>query len=100
MIILTEKYNNANLIDYASIKSRQVVRSVQGAETFTVADACDAAILIQHNLKSILNKTLQITAFTDSATLLNVMIRNHLTTEKGLMIDIKAAREAYNDKNH
>lgn len=46
MIFLTDKYNNANLEDYASMKSRRVVRSVIGAETFALADSCDAAILL------------------------------------------------------
>ena len=68
-----------------------------GAETFALADACDAAILIQHDLKSLLNRKVKIKILTDSATLFNVMVRNASTTEKRLMIDIKAAREAYNE---
>lgn len=53
-IFLTDKHNNANLIYYASIKSRLVVKSVLGVETFALADACNAAILIQYDLQIIL----------------------------------------------
>lgn len=37
MIFLTDKYNNANVIDHDSKTSRRVVRSVLGAETFALA---------------------------------------------------------------
>ena len=70
--------------------------SVLGAETFALADACDAAIVLQHELKGILKRTLKIRILTDSDTLFKVVIRNAATTEKRLMIDVKAAREAYN----
>lgn len=53
MIFLTEKYDNANLIDYASDKSRRLIMSVLVSETFALADASDSAIIIQHNLKHI-----------------------------------------------
>lgn len=99
IIFLTDKNNNANPIDYVRIKSRRVVRSVLGAETFALADACDNAILIQHDLQGSLNKKVKIKILTDSTTLFNLMIRNASTTEKRLMIDIKATTEAYNNDN-
>lgn len=46
LIFMADKENNANLIDYASNKSRTDVRSVLRAETFAIADACDSAIVI------------------------------------------------------
>lgn len=68
------------------------------AQTFALADECDAAMLRHHDLKSIPDKTLKTTILTDSATLFNFLIRNTATAEKCLMIDIKAARESYNEK--
>lgn len=97
IIMLADNENNGNIIDYSSTKSRRVVRSVLGAETFGMADACDAAIVIQHDMKKILKRTFKIKLLTDSETLFNVVIRNASTTERRLMIDIKAAREAYNE---
>lgn len=53
-----------------------------GAENFTLAETCDEAIILQHELKTILDKTLKITVLTDSATIINVLIRNAPTTQK------------------
>lgn len=98
MIFITEEYNNTNPIDYASVKSRRLVRSVLGLEMFALPDACDPNILLQQDLKSIVNKTLKITVLTDRATLFHVMTRNAPTTEKRLRVDIKSTREAYNEE--
>lgn len=74
-----------------------MVRSVLGAETVGLADACNFAIIIQHYLKQILRKTLTIKVLTVIKTLFNVIIRNGSTTRMRLIIDVKAAREAYDD---
>lgn len=47
-IFLTDEYNNENLIYYANMKSRRVVKLVLHPETFELADTCYSAILIQH----------------------------------------------------
>lgn len=52
---------------------------------------------IQIDLKQMLKMTLRVQVLTDSETLFNEIIRNASTTEKRLMIDMKAAREAYNN---
>ena len=41
MNFLIDKNNTASLIEYSSSKSKRIVRSVLGAETFGMADACD-----------------------------------------------------------
>ena len=51
MIFLADKDRNVSFIDFSSVKSRRVVRSILGAETFALADACDATIVIQHEHK-------------------------------------------------
>lgn len=98
MIFLIDKYNNDNLIYYASVKSRKVVRSVLGAETFSMADSCDTANMKHHNLKHILGIDLKITILIDSAALFDVMIRNAPTTGKRLKIDNEAATKAYDEE--
>ena len=97
IIFICDEEGNTAPIDFSSTKSRRVVRSVLGAETFALANSCDTAIVLQHDLKQILKRTLKIKILTDTETLFNVMIKNANTTEKRLMIDIKAAREAYNE---
>ena len=62
-----------------------------------MADACDAAIVIQHDMEKMLKRKFKIKLLTDSETVFKVVIRNASTTERRLMIDIKAAREAYNE---
>lgn len=74
-----------------------MARSVLGEETFGPTNACDSATLIQHDLKKMLKNTLEIQVLADSETLLIVIIRNSSTTEKRLMIDVMAVREAYKD---
>lgn len=96
-IFISDKSNNANLIDFASVNPRRVVRSALGADKFGLADACDASILIRQDLRLILKQTLKILILTDSERLFSVIICSGQTTEKRLMIDIKAAREAYNE---
>lgn len=60
--------------------------------------SCDTAIIMQHELKHILGRTLETTVLTDSASLFNVMIRNEPITEKRLMIYSKEEREAYDEE--
>lgn len=73
---MADKNSNTNFIYYASIKSRKVLISVLVAERFGLADACDAEIIVQHDLKSMLKKILKITMLIDSATLFNDLIGN------------------------
>lgn len=80
-LFLTGKYDNANLMDFASITSKRVIRSLLGAKTFLLADLCDTAVIIQHYLKRILVIILKITISTYISALLNVFIRTATTTE-------------------
>ena len=43
IVVLCDKYDNANILHYVSHKSRRVTRSVLGAETYAFADAFDFA---------------------------------------------------------
>lgn len=74
-----------------------VVRSALGVKAFGLAEISDAAVIIVNGLNLILNRTSKILILADSETLFNVVIRNGTTTEKKLMIYIKASQEAYNE---
>lgn len=41
LIFMADKDNRENVIDYATKKSRIVIRSVLGAETYGLTDTCD-----------------------------------------------------------
>lgn len=98
MIFLTDKYNNANLIDHTRVKSIRVVRSVLRAKTFALPGPCDATIITQKLFEAHFGKTLKITILTDSATLFNDMMRNEPTTEKQLKIGINVSTETYKEE--
>lgn len=54
--------------------------------------------MTQHKTKQLFNKRLKITVLPDSSTLFNFLIRNNNITEKRLLMDTTAAREAYNER--
>lgn len=91
-----DKNNDVALIDFSSGKFKRALRYVLGAGTFALADACNTAIVIQHELKNIIGRSLKIKILTDSETFFNAIIRNASTIKRRLIIDVKAAREAYN----
>lgn len=74
-----------------------MILSALGAEIFGIADSCDHAILIQHDLIKSLKMKLKIKILTDIETLFYVVIKNASTTVRRLMIDIKVAIKAYNE---
>lgn len=52
---------------------------------------------MQHDLRHILRQTLKTIIPADNETLFNLIIRSGPSTENRLIVDIKAAREAYNE---
>lgn len=62
-----------------------------------MTDAWDASIVLKHDIRNITVRNMKIKIPTDSETILNVIIRNECSTERSLMIDIKATRKAYNE---
>lgn len=91
-------------IDIESVVNRLLKHQISKIRTFSTrvrniraSDACDAAIIIRHELRQILSKRSNINLLTDSKTLFNIININASTTERRLMIDVKAAREVYRD---
>lgn len=95
IILMCEKNNNCNILHYSSYKSSRVVRSVLGGETYAFADGMDFGITLKHDMENMISINLPIKLYTDSKSLFDVITKNTTTTEKTLMIDIKALREAY-----
>eukprot|EP00171_Calliarthron_tuberculosum_P004827 IDg4827t1 len=80
----------------ASRKSRRVVRSIMAAETYAFTNAFDQTFVLKHDMEKMLHKTIPLKMFTDSKQLFDVITKASYPTEKRLMIDILAVREAYN----
>eukprot|EP00170_Pyropia_yezoensis_P004332 contig_17702_g4344 len=77
-------------------KSRRGVRSIMAGEVYAFAIAFDKVFVIKHDLERLYKQPVPLTMLTDSRQLFDVITRASHTTEKRLMIDIAAAREAYN----
>jgi Reverse transcriptase (RNA-dependent DNA polymerase) len=95
IILLTDMTGICNVIHYSSHKSRRVTRSVLGGEVYAFADAFDQAFIIKHDLELLLNQRVPLTILTDSKSLFDVITKSSSTSERRLMIDITAVREAY-----
>lgn len=62
-----------------------------------MSDACDASIVLTHDMKKIAVQSTKIKILTDRETLFNAIIFNASTTERRLMIDIETEREGYKE---
>lgn len=67
-------------------------------EKLELAAWYDSAFLIKRDLENMSACNIPLVTFTDSKQLFDVLKRAKSTTERRLMSDIAAAREAYNDK--
>jgi hypothetical protein len=95
IIVLMDNTNRASIAHYQSHKSQRVSRSSMAGDTLTFADGCDNAFLLRHELESMLGQPVPLIMFTDSKALFNVLIRNKVTMERRLKVDVAAARQAY-----
>ena len=95
ILLLADKLDNACVLHYASYKSRRVVRSVLGAETYAFADAFDFAYCAKIDLETLLDSFVSLSIFTDSKSLFDVITKCSHTQERRLMINLQAVRDAY-----
>ena len=72
------------------------MRSIMAEEIYDFSAAFDEAFAIRHDLQLVLNTKIALKMYTDSKQLFDVITRALHTTEKRLMVEIMAAREAYN----
>ena len=96
IIMLADRNDNVHVLSYCSKKSKRIVRSIMAGEVFAFSAAFDQAYVIRHDIQRILGIEIGITMYTDSKQLFDVITRAAHTTEKRLMVEIMAAREAYN----
>lgn len=72
-----------HLLNYKSSKSRRVVRSPLAAEVHALAEAADASIMTQHDLRMMTVMKFKIRLLTDSKSLFEVIAKESSMTEKG-----------------
>lgn len=95
VVLLCDSSDSCHVLAYSSKKARRVVRSIMAGEVYAFADAFDAAFIIKHDLEFIYRQHLPLLMLTDSKQTFDVVTRASHTTERRLMIDVAAAREAY-----
>lgn len=95
LILLCDESGKCNILHFASYKSKRIVRSVMGGEAYAFANGFDFSFTLRHDLERMIAQNIPLTMYTDSDSLFKVIKKSTTTTERRLMIDIRAAREAY-----
>ena len=98
IIMLSDKSNNSIPISFKSYKSRRVTRSVLSAEVIAFADLFDDALAIRSQLEHALQDTVPMHLLTDSKSLFDVISKGSRTSEKRIMLDIHATKQAYQSR--
>eukprot|EP00171_Calliarthron_tuberculosum_P004960 IDg4960t1 len=95
LIALVDSNGFANIIHYASVKSKRVTRSVLAAELYAMVHGYDSAATLQLSLSAIFRRRLAVRIYTDSRSLYDSVTRLSSTREKRLLIDLSLLREAF-----
>lgn len=97
LILLRERdTGRANVVHFASLKSKRVCKSVLAAELFAMVDGFDLAFSIRDAVVKVTgDDDINLTIYTDSQTLFGLCVSLASPTEKRLQIDLAAIRQAY-----
>ena len=95
VILLIDDDNNSIPIAFKSYKSRRVTRSVLSAEVIAFANLFDYAFSIRSQIEQALRRGVPMHLLTDSKSLFDIISKGSRTSEKRIMLDIHATREAY-----
>lgn len=95
LVMLADKSGKFHLLEYSSNKSKRVIRSIMGGETYAFMDALDATFAVKQDVEYIMGRKLDIHMFTDSKRLFDAITRGKRTMEKRFSVDIAAPRTAY-----
>jgi len=96
LILLCDGSGRAHILSDASRKCRRVVHSIMAGEVYAFSAAFDEAFVIRYDLERIYRQRIPLNLFTDSKQLFDVVTKASHPTEKRLMVDVAAARQAYN----
>ncbi len=98
VVALCDGNNRCCIIGYRSYKCQRVTRSAMASECHAFADAFDFAFILKHDLETLLSQIIPIQMLNDNKSLFDIIVKASRTTERRLMIDVAACREAY-EKN-
>ncbi|RAL58350.1 hypothetical protein DID88_005767 [Monilinia fructigena] len=94
---LVDKYDNANIIHWASIKCKRITRSVLASELYGLVFGFDVGAAIKGSINAIIKpkKQIPLVICIDSKSLYELLTKLGTTAEKRLMIDIMSLRQSY-----
>ena len=95
-VLLCDADDRCHIVDYASRKCKRGLRSIMGGEVYAFAEGFDSVYAIKRTLEKVYRQNLPVTMLTDSKQMFDVITKASHTSEKRLMIDVAAARGAYN----
>ena len=95
LVLLCDKTNRCNIVHFSGYHARRVTRSVLGAEVYAFADTFDYGYSLKNDMERIIRQNITVSMPTDSKSLFDVIGKSSTTSERWLMIDIAAVREAY-----
>lgn len=96
IVMLCDRRNNCHVPKYSSKQARGVARSIMAGEFYAFDDAFDTAFILKHDLQRIYQQHIPLVMLASSKQMFHVITKASPTTEKRLIIDVAAAREAYN----
>lgn len=94
VIVLTDDARHGDKLSYARYKSKSVVRSVLGVETYAFADCFNQAYSSSGELLRIMHRRVPLAILTDCCCLFNVIVRLYGTLKRRMLMDLAAARDA------
>jgi hypothetical protein len=86
---------NANVVQYASQKSRRLPRSVMAAELHGLVLRFNAAYVVGGMVAEILGRIFPIDVYLDSKAVFDTVTRLTPTLEKRLLIDVYAVQKSH-----
>ena len=95
LVLLCDATNKCNILHFSSVKSKRASRLVIGSKVLAFADGFEYAYKLKIVLERVIGKNLLLAMHTNSESLFKTIVKSTTTTEKRLMIDIQAARNAY-----
>ena len=95
IILLMDDTNRVIPISFKSYKSRRVERSVLSAEVIAFSNLFDDAYTIRSQTENAIGRAIPMHLLTDSKSLFDIISKGSRTSEKRIMHEIHANRQAY-----
>lgn len=88
IVLLVEGAGKVVILSFASQKSKRLVRSALRVEIFDFTADDEAALLIRHDLRTLLQQYIPLRELAYSSSLFSFIIRSTTTTDRLLMVNL------------